>query len=96
MMLYLTMLGELLNENEVLAGMIIDLGLIPVDLCTPTLMSKINEEIYAKSQFQQWTQQRCDDVREFCQYFAHRCHSDKFYREQSELFAPRYVDLFDS
>ena len=48
--LFSNMLGELLNENEVLAGMIIDLGLIPVELCTPTLMSKINEEIYAKAE----------------------------------------------
>lgn len=90
------MLGELLSENEVLAGMIIDLGLIPVDLCTPTLMSKINEEIYAKAESEYFTQQRADDVREFCEYFAHRCHADKFYREQSELFTPRYVELFDS
>lgn len=90
------MLGELLSENEVLAGMVIDLGLIPVELCTPTLMSKINEEIYAKAESEYWTQQRADDVREFCEYFAHRRHADKFYREQSDLFAPRYVELFDS
>ena len=90
------MLGELLDENEVLAGTIIDLGLIPVDLCTPTLMSKINEEIYAKAESEYWTQQRADDVREFCEYFAHRRHADKFYREQSDLFTPRYVELFDS
>lgn len=90
------MLGELLNENEVLAGMIIDLGLIPVELCTPTLMSKINEEIYAKAESEYWTQQCADDVREFCEYFAHRCNADKFYREQSKLFEPRYVELFDS
>ena len=64
------MLGELLDENEVLAGMIIDLGLIPVELCTPTLMSKINEEIYAKSESEYWTQQRADDIREFCDYFS--------------------------
>lgn len=88
------MLGELLNENEALAGMIIDLGLIPVDLCTPTLMSKINEEIYAKAESEYWTQQRADDVREFCEYFAHRRRADKIYREQSELLAPRYVELF--
>lgn len=88
------MLGELLSENVVLAGMIIDLGLIPVDLCTPTLMSKINEEIYAKAESEYWTQQRADDVREFCEYFSHRCHADKFYREQSEWLAPRYVELF--
>lgn len=89
------MLGELLNESEVLAGMIIDLGLIPVELCTPTLMSKINEEIYAKAESEYWTQQRADDVREFCEYFAHRRNADKFYREQSKLFEPRYVELFD-
>lgn len=88
------MLGELLNENDVLAGMIIDLGLIPVDLCTPTLISKINEEIYAKAELEYWIQQRADDVREFCEYFAHRRHADKIYREQSELLAPRYVELF--
>lgn len=88
------MLGELLNENEVLAGMIIDLGLIPVDLCTPTLMLKINEEIYAKAESEYWTRQRADDVREFCEYFAHRRHADKLYREQSELLAPRFVELF--
>lgn len=88
------MLGELLNENDVLAGMIIDLGLIPVDLCTPTLISKINEEIYAKAESEYWIQQRADDVREFCEYFAHRRHADKIYREQSELLAPRYVELF--
>lgn len=90
------MLGELLNENEVLAGMIIDLGLIPVELCTPTLMSKINEEIYAKSESEYWTRQRADDVREFLEYFSHRRNADKFYREQSKLFEPRYVELFDS
>lgn len=90
------MLGELLNENEVLAGMIIDLGLIPVELCTPTLMSKINEEIYAKAETEYWTQQCADDVREFCEYFAHRRHADKFYRDQSALFTPRYFELFDS
>lgn len=90
------MLGALLNENEILAGMIIDLGLIPVELCTPTLMSKINEEIYAEAESQYWSQQRADDVREFCEYFAHRRHADKFYREQSMLFAPRYFELFDS
>lgn len=88
------MLGELLNENDVLAAMIIDLGLIPVELCTPTLMSKINEEIYAKAESEYWTQQQADDVREFCKYFAHRRRADKFYREQSELFTPRYVELF--
>lgn len=88
------MLGELLNENDVLAGMIIDLGLIPVDLCTPTLISKINEEIYAKAESEYWIQQRADDVREFCEYFAHRRHADKIYRELSELLAPRYVELF--
>lgn len=88
------MLGELLSENEVLAGMIIDLGLIPVDLCTPTLMSKINEEIYAKAESEYWTQQRADDVREFCEYFAHRRKADKFYCEQSKLFEPRFVELF--
>lgn len=88
------MLGALLNENDDLAGMILDLGLIPVDLCTPSLMSKINEEIYAKAESEYWNQQRADDVREFCEYFAHRRNADKFYREQSELFAPRYVELF--
>lgn len=87
------MLRELLN-NDVLAGMIIDLGLIPVELCTPTLISKINEEIYAKAQSDYWSQQRADDVREFCEYFAHRRHADKIYRQQSELLAPRYVELF--
>ena len=76
--------------------MIIDLGLIPVDLCTPTLMLKINEEMYAKAETEYWTQQRADDVREFCAFFAHRRNADKLYREQSELFAPRYVELFDS
>lgn len=88
------MLGVLLNENEVLAGMIIDLGLIPVDLCTPTLMSKINEEIYSKAESEYWTQQRADDVREFCEYFSHRRNADKVYRQQSELLAPRYLELF--
>lgn len=88
------MLGELLSENDVLAGMIIDLGLIPIDLCTPTLMSKINEEIYAKAESEYWTRQRADDVREFCEYFAHRRKSDKFYLEQSKLFEPRFVELF--
>ncbi len=90
------MLGELLSENEVLAGMILDLGLIPVGLCTPTLMSKINEEIYAKAESEYWTQQRADDVREFCEYFSHRSNADKVYRRQSELFEPRYLELFDS
>lgn len=90
------MLGELLSEYDILAGMIIDLGLIPVDLCTPTLMSKINEEIYAKAESEYWTQQRADDVREFCDYFAHRRNADKIYLEQSKLFEPRYLELFDS
>ena len=37
-----------------------------------------------------------NSVREFCEYFAHRRNADKFYREQSKLFEPRYVELFDS
>lgn len=90
------MLGKLLSENDVLAGMVIDLGLIPVDLCTPTLMSKINEELYAEAESSYWSQERADDVREFCEYFSHRRKADKFYREQSKLFEPRYVELFDS
>jgi len=88
------MLADLLSENEVLAGMIIDLALIPVDLCTPTLMLKINEELYAKAESEYWTQRRVDDVRDFCEYFAHRRNADKFYREQSKLFEPRFVELF--
>lgn len=81
--------------SEVLAGLIIDLGLLPVDLCTPTLMSKIEEELQAKADSEYWSNERVRDMYEFMSYFARRNHCDAVYRSHSESLAPRYVELFD-
>lgn len=89
------MLGELLNENDVLAGMIIDLGLLPVDLCTPTLIAKIEDELAAKIDAEYWSQEHVNDMYEFMSYFARRNRCDVVYRRHAESLAPRYVELFD-
>lgn len=88
------MLGELLNENDVLAGMIVDLGLLPVGLCTPTLMSKIEEELTAKIDAEYWSQEQVNDMYEFMSYFSRRNRCDAVYRRHAESLAPRYVELF--
>lgn len=89
------MLSELLNNNDVLAGIILDLGLLPVDICTPTLMSKIEEELIAKIEAESWSQEHVNDMYEFMSYFARRNRCDAVYRRHAESLAPRYVELFD-
>lgn len=81
--------------SEVLAGFIIDLGLLPVDLCTPTLMSKIEEELQAMADSEYWSKEHVEDLFSFMKYFSHRNHCDALYRRQSESLAPRYLELFD-
>lgn len=81
--------------SEVLAGLIIDLGLLPVDLCTPTLMAKIDEELQAKADAQYWSEEHVKDLYLFMEYFSHRNRCDAIYRRQAESLAPRYVELFD-
>lgn len=93
------MLSDFLNSSspfsEVLAGLIIDLGLLPVDLCTPTLMSKIEEELQAKADAEYWSGEHVRDMYEFASYFARRNHCDAVYRRHAESLGPRYVELFD-
>lgn len=81
--------------SEVLAGLILDLGLLPVDICTPTLMAKIEEELTAKIDAEYWSEARVSDMYDFMSYFAHRNHCDAVYRRHSDSLAPRYVELFD-
>lgn len=81
--------------SEVLAGLIIDLGLLPVDLCTPTLMAKIEEELQAKADAEYWSNEHVSDIYQFMSFFAHRNHCDAVYRRHAESLAPRYVELFD-
>ena len=93
------MLSDLVTSSspfsEVLAGLIIDLGLLPVDLCTPALISKIEEELQAKADSEYWSNEHVKDLFLFMEYFSHRNHCDSLYRRQSESFAPRYLELFD-
>lgn len=81
--------------SEVLAGLIIDLGLLPVDMCTPTLISKIEEELQAKADAEYWSKEYVDDLFSFMEFFSHRNHCDALYRRHAESLAPRYVELFD-
>lgn len=81
--------------SEVLAGLILDLGLLPVDICTPTLMAKIEEELTAKIDAEYWSEEHVRDMYDFMSYFAHRNHCDAVYRRHAESLAPRYVELFD-
>lgn len=83
-------------SHDVLAGMIIDLGLLPVDLCTPTLMQKINDELQSKIDSEYISDERVKDMYDFMKYFAHRRRCDAIYRRQSELLSPRYLELFDN
>lgn len=89
------MLGELLNNSDVLAGMILDLGLLPVDLCTPTLMAKIEDELIAKIDAEYWSREHVNDMYEFMSYFSRRNRCDAVYRRHAESLSPRYVELFD-
>lgn len=93
------MLSDLVTSctpfSEVLAGLIIDLGLLPVDLCTPTLMAKIDEELQAKADTEYWSREHVNDLYSFMKYFSHRNHCDAVYRRHTEFLAPRYVELFD-
>lgn len=93
------MLSDLLCSSspfsEVLAGLIIDLGLLPVDLCTPTLMANIESELQAKADAEYWSQEYVTDMYNFMSYFAHRNHCDAVYRRHAESLSPRYVELFD-
>lgn len=75
--------------------MIIDLGLLPVDLCTPTLMSKIEDEFLAKVDSEYLSEERVKDIFSFMEYFAHRRRCDAVYRRHSESLSPRYLELFD-
>lgn len=81
--------------SEVFAGLVLDLGLLPVDICTPTLMSKLEEELIAKIDAEYWSDERVRDMYGFMSYFAHRNHCDAVYRRHAESFAPRYLELFD-
>lgn len=92
------MLTDLLTSSsfgDVLAGLILDLGLLPVDICTPTLMAKIEDELTAKMDAEYWSQEHVNDMYDFMSYFAHRNRCDAVYRRHSESFAPRYIELFD-
>lgn len=93
------MLSDLVTSctpfSEVLAGLIIDLGLLPVDLCTPTLMSKIEEELQAKADAEYWSAEHVNDLYLFMEYFSRRNCCDAVYRRHAESLAPRYVELFD-
>lgn len=93
------MLSDLVSSSspfsEVLAGLIFDLGLLPVDICTPTLMAKIEEELTAKIDAEYWSEEKVRDMYDFMRYFAHRNHCDALYRRHAESLAPRYVELFD-
>lgn len=92
------MMVDLLTSSsfsEVLAGLILDLGLLPVDICTPTLMAKIEDELTAKIDAEYWIQERVNDMYDFMSYFAHRNRCDAVYRRHAESLAPRYVELFD-
>ncbi len=80
--------------SEVLAGFILDLGLLPVDICTPTLIAKIEEELQAKADVEYWSDERVKDMYEFMSYFAHRNLCDAIYRRHAESLSPRYVELF--
>lgn len=81
--------------SDVFAGLILDLGLLPVDICTPTLMLKIEEELTAKIDAEYWSEEHVRDMYDFMSYFAHRNHCDAIYRRHAESLAPRYVELFD-
>lgn len=95
----LSMLSDLVTScspfSGVLAGLIIDLGLLPVDLCTPTLMSKIEEELQSKADAEYWSEEHVRDLYGFMSFFAHRNRCDAVYRRHAESLAPRYVELFD-
>lgn len=81
--------------SEVLAGLILDLGLLPVDICTPTLMAKIEEELHAKADAEYWSEEHVNDLYSFMEYFSHRNRCDAVYRRHAESLAPRYLELFD-
>lgn len=93
------MLSDLVTSSspfsEVLAGLILDLGLLPVDICTPTLMAKIEDELTAKIDAEYWSLEHVNDMYGFMSYFAHRNRCDAVYRRHAESLAPRYVELFD-
>lgn len=93
------MLSDLLSSSspfsEVLAGLILDLGLLPVDICTPTLIAKIEEELQAKADVDYWSDEHVKDMYEFMSYFARRNRCDSIYRRHAESLSPRYVELFD-
>ena len=84
-----------LLSDEVLAGMILDLGLLPSSLCTPSLLSAINEELSSSFVSGAMDASALSEAREFACFFAHRNHRDRFYREYCELSAPSSSSVLD-
>lgn len=82
-----------LLSNDILAGMIIDLGLLPVDLCTPTLINAIESELQSKIDSEYLDDFRVEQMNEFMSYFARRRRNDAVYRRHAESLSPRYLKL---